>query len=361
MAKAAHKEGFNSILLNKVSVIDCEKREESQSQGIIEGIKYYFLHRRRKNNILSKIIAEVISNFRLMFKLRELSISGSRSVLIVSYSPLFLIFYYKLIAWLLRYRFVISIMEYHPELGLKKLGRINAYLFWKVAFFVADGAIPISRFLSEQIRRQNAHLPLFEVPVLADFNHKGFTAKSFQIPAFFLYCGSVGYFDVIKLVVDAYLGLEKDDIELHLVISGKESQIKKLKNLISNHHNIKLYQKLSYDELYSKYAGATGLLIPMRSNQQDLARFPQKIAEYAASGSPIITNPVGEIDRFFKGNVNAVFADGYSVEAYKNSMLWILNNPDKAKLIGRNGKTTGFRYFHFESIEKPFADFLKAI
>lgn len=362
MAKALYAAGFNSVLLNKTGIRTCQSKDKKQSKGIVEGVHYYFLYETRKKTILSKILAEVIINIQLICKIHKLKTLIYRNFLVISYCPVPLTLYYRLIAWLCGYRLVFSIMEYHPAIASNKLSQINAYIFWRFSFFLADGAIPISRFLSNQIKKRRPDIPLFDVPVLADFNHRSFAAMRVETRPYFLYCGSVGYYDVIRLIVEAFLNLEREGIELHLVISGETQRIQKLKNEISQYRKIKLYQKLSYDELYNKYACATGLLIPMRPNkQQDRARFPQKIAEYSASGSPIITNSVGEIATFFKGGFNAVFADEYSIEAFTSAMLWVLNNPTQSKLMGLNGKKTGWRYFHYESIAKPFAEFLKTI
>jgi glycosyltransferase involved in cell wall biosynthesis len=98
----------------------------------------------------------------------------------------------------------------------------------------------------------------------------------------------------------------------------------------------------------------------MRPCIQDKARFPQKIAEYVASGSPIITNSIGEISYYFNNN-NAILTKYYTVEAYFNAMQWVIENPEKAKEIGKKGKETGYINFHYKNIANQYAAFLNSI
>ncbi len=109
------------------------------------------------------------------------------------------------------------------------------------------------------------------------------------------------------------------------------------------------------------FSGADGLLMPMRPNIKDEARFPQKAAEYSASGTPIITNSVGQISKYFFSNINAIIAKDYTKEAYTDSMQWLLDNPIKAKEIGLRGCETGLKNLHYKNISKKYADFLKSI
>ncbi len=359
MAKALLPEGFHCILANKINPL---KKGKSSSKGTIEGVGYYFLDQGIKNDYLSKFISNVVINVRLFFRLKELQTPCNNNFLIISYCPFFLVIYYRLISWMLRYRLIISVMEYHPALASTHLKKINAFFFWRIAFRLSDGVIPISRFLSKRIRKMKKSIPLFEIPVLADYNHKVFQEEKEQIKErFFLYCGSIGYYDVIQFIIKAFSNLNKPEIKLYLVVSGKKSRIEGLKTEISAFNNIIIYQNLTYDELYNMYKNAIALLIPMRLNQQDTARFPQKVAEYAASSAPIITNPVGEIIHYFEDRVNAVFAKEYTIEEYEKAMHWILAHPDKAKEIGIEGKKTGYSHFHYESIAESLGKFLKSI
>ncbi len=155
--------------------------------------------------------------------------------------------------------------------------------------------------------------------------------------------------------------MEKPDIHLYLVISGKNEEIEKLGKEIEAYNHIKIFNKLKNEELLRMYKQSIGLLAPMRHCLQDEARFPQKVAEYCASGSPVITNPIGEIKTFFTSGTNAIFAKDFTINAYTDAMQWVINNPDKAHEIGLNGRQIGYKNFHYQNIAKPFAHFLLSL
>jgi glycosyltransferase involved in cell wall biosynthesis len=85
----------------------------------------------------------------------------------------------------------------------------------------------------------------------------------------------------------------------------------------------------------------------MRPTLQDAARFPHKIGEYLAAGNPIITTNFGEIVHYFQNEETALIAEEYDVSQYADKMLFVLNNPEKAKEIGLKGKEMGLREFDY--------------
>lgn len=195
---------------------------------------------------------------------------------------------------------------------------------------------------------------------MADYNDSRFkTAKAKD--KCFLYCGSIGFHEVINLIINSFLKLNCPDVRLNLVLYGDLKKIEELEYSIKDKKMIKVYYGLSKDELYQMYSRSLGLLIPLRPTIQDNARFPQKIAEYLASGSTIITNNVGEIQYYFSNGVDAIFVEDYSVDAFSDAMQFVLDNPDKSKEIGERGRILGYKYFHYESIAKEFSEFILSI
>ena len=95
------------------------------------------------------------------------------------------------------------------------------------------------------------------------------------------------------------------------------------------------------------YANAKALLVPIRPNQKDIARFPHKIGEYLASSAPIITTAYGEIPNYFIDNYNAVIAKTYHIDCYAAKMKLVISNPALASKIGINGFQIGFKNFDY--------------
>lgn len=357
LAKALNIKNFKVKLINKINISD----DVISAKGIIEGINYNYLSgKKKRKTILLKIIGEIEANIKLIFLMKRTRTAKGKNYLMISYSPLFVVIYYWILTRILKFRLIFSIMEDHKSLARKKNEKIKAYLFWKYGFRFCDGAIPISKYLEKKIQTIRKKLPIMIVPVLADFKYSKFKQKNINLK-YFLYCGNIVYYEVIDLIICAFKKLQVKNIQLIFILHGNAQKIEAFINKYKNESNIATYTQLSNSELFNMYNNSLGLLIPIRPSIQDQARFPQKTAEYLASGRPIITNNIGEMQYYFEDKKNAIFAKEYSVDAYAEALQFVINNPELADNIGYNGQKTGYNCFHYESIANNLAEFILSI
>ena len=166
--------------------------------------------------------------------------------------------------------------------------------------------------------------------------------------------------------MDAYSRYAKDDgsVLLKLVVGGKNKYIEEIKNEIkkNNYGNkIQLLSSLTYKDLICYYKNALALLIPLRKNIQDKARFPHKIGEYLACKRPIITTNWGEVKRFFINNINAFIADGFDSQSISEVMKKAAQNEDLCNIIGKNGYELGKNEFHYERYSNELVSFIELV
>ena len=102
-------------------------------------------------------------------------------------------------------------------------------------------------------------------------------------------------------------------------------------------------------------------MIPLRYKLQDLARFPHKIGEYAASGRPIISNNFGEMNVYFKDGKTAFLANGYTPKSIAEKMEFVVNNEDLATTVGQNAKLMASVKFNYINYSQKLKEFLKSI
>jgi glycosyltransferase involved in cell wall biosynthesis len=356
IAKALNEAGFETTLFSKQNSI----KNLDSNIGVYEGINYIFLSgAKRRTGILEKsigIIIAYITEIRLLIKAK----SSKRNYLILSYCSFPLVIYYWILCAVLKYKLIISIMEYHPVVARGLGSRINSRLFDNYAFNFSHAALPISHFLNEMIQKKHKNLPALILPVLADFNKIEPTAL-IKKPNYFLYCGSIGYLETIRFIVDSFLLMDRREVTLKLVLSGKIRSLKSFTEEIGKYKNISIYSDLSYKDLYEMYTDSLALLIPLRPVLQDKARFSQKIAEYLASGRPIITNKFGEIEFYFADSENAFVVEDYNKNQYSEKMKFILDNAEVATMVGKEGRTLGFREFHYQNFSSPLYKFLEGL
>ena len=143
------------------------------------------------------------------------------------------------------------------------------------------------------------------------------------------------------------------------MLYGEKNKIENLSNCIGHIKNVEILQNLSKEHLFSLYAEASGLFIPLDPNNiQDKVRFSQKIAEYVSTKTPIITVNVGEIPYYFKNMESAIVMEELNPQSLAKSINYIINNKEFAKEIGKNGYKVGEKYFSAKVVMKKFENFI---
>lgn len=359
LAKALIPCGFDVILTTK------SMHKSEPQEGIYEGVRYinFFKHHSpfKSYNYLRACFSEIIYLIKLKSEAPNLFLFASYTIF-----PLYV--FYSIILKLFRIKLVLNIMEWHiavfKNASINK--RINAYLFDNFVILISSGAIVISDFIQKKFSAKKDSNKLLLIPSIADYDKINLiTKKPDFIGNYILYCGGIGYLETIELIINAFeLCAHKIEPDLILVIHGNKSQIQnlKLKTLEKAYSKrIHIIEDLTHEILYSYYKNADLLLVPLRNNDQDRARYPQKIAEYAASGRPIISNAVGQIAIDFTNNKNIIFAKEFSKESYKESIIETLNNPELTKTISENIKLKGKNYFNCYQYSKPISNFLNQL
>lgn len=270
---------------------------------------------------------------------------------------------YIILARLLRYKIAVISHEWLPTVSTTHPIRKPATFLYAYTFgYFADAILPISEYIIKKI--QHFQKPYIKIPITAKFNLNTHEEKTKE--KYFLYCVYAAYSRVIFKIIDAYsvyeTSSEINDIKLVLVLSGSKEQISIIQNYIKHKNqqkNIEIKNKIPYSTLLNLYSNAQSLIIPLNpNNEQDEARFSQKIAEYLSSCSPIISNNVGEIKYYFKDKKDIILCD-YSVNGFVNAFKWVTSHPEEAKQIGINGFNLGKKEFDYKILSKKLHDFFQ--
>jgi glycosyltransferase involved in cell wall biosynthesis len=265
------------------------------------------------------------------------------------------------------YRSLASMGEWHIShpavLKAPRLIKLNYFLLDECYGWFVDGLLPVSTFLEK--RAMKFHKPILKFPILADFSCASFKGETEQ-GDYYLYCGGGLYFEVIELLVKAFSlhhsRFKKD--KLILVLNGAYGgfqyfdRIFKYIDSVEGKASIIVKQNLPFDELYSLYANAYALLIPLRENIQDISRFSQKTAEYLSAGRPIITGDVGEMKYYFTHKKNALVSSQYDAESYAQLMDFASENRALMDEIGAAGRQLGEEHFNYQKYGKRLSGFL---
>lgn len=112
------------------------------------------------------------------------------------------------------------------------------------------------------------------------------------------------------------------------------------------------------EELIQYMKNATGLITTPAII--DSLGFPSKLAEYLASGVPVITTNAGEISKYLSVD-SAYLCEPDNIIEISEVMYEIVSNPDQAAFIGNNGYLVAKRYFHIQSYIPEIKNFINQI
>lgn len=331
---------------SKITIVNryCFKDSKNEDIKLLEDIEVIELFKGRTNSSLLKLLFYFVWVVKEFFILYALNRRRKIDVLQVSSWHCFDFLCYKLIGLIISAKIVVQYVEYASAKPNRNIySTINGYLSDKFGPILWDGAICISDFLKKHIETNFPKVKTIKIVPLCDFDFFDNITKAPVSSPFLLFCGSAAYFEIIRFVIQAYRQSKIHvSHRLVLVLSGSDKDINKVRDFASD---IQIYTNLKYATLISYYKSSVALLIPLRDNIEDIARFPNKICEYLASKGLIITSANGEVLNYFHNENNALVASSYNIDSYARKMDWLVDNEKMIPLLKERAYILGRRFF----------------
>ena len=115
---------------------------------------------------------------------------------------------------------------------------------------------------------------------------------------------------------------------------------------------------VSRNEIPQLLKNAKILALDRPDNIQAKYGFPTKLGEYLLTGNPVVVTKVGEIPLFLKDGESALIADPGNAQNFADKMCWAIENPDRAKVIGENGKMVAEQSFNYLTETKKLVNII---
>ena len=96
--------------------------------------------------------------------------------------------------------------------------------------------------------------------------------------------------------------------------------------------------RVTREALMRLYSEASVCLAPLFDDQRSKARFPTKIAEYAAAARPVVTSSVGEVKRYLEDGNTALIVEPGDAAAFARKIVQVLADPEAAAAIGARAR-----------------------
>jgi glycosyltransferase involved in cell wall biosynthesis len=366
ISKALISEGAKVTVLSRKGIYDPEKPLDLPLEGEFEGIHYKYtsgtIYKPKgfiKRNLQK--LKGVIGEYSYLRKLRK---NNELDAGIISCYHFGQVFLYRLYSMILGFPVVYNYVEMASAIEHRRgvVKKINDFLFERMLVGSMAGALPISQVLIDNYKKIAPGKSYLKIPILSDFEQFNVPKKEPEHPHF-LYCGALDYKEVIDFVLKAY-DLLPDDIDTHLYLvlgGGSKATYERLLQDIGKMKKssmVKVIHNVPHAQIPIYYSQATALLIPMRPTLQDAARFPHKIAEYVASGNPMISVNYGEVAQYFTDGIDGLIAVDYDPSLYAEKMKFVLDHPQESIEIGKKGKELGLKEFNHLNYGSKLKEFL---
>lgn len=348
-----------------VDVVICQKcfnignDDGMPEKGEYEGISYDYVcgkYKNIKNNKLVRGLDYFVFDYLRSFQYALKHINRGEIVYVYCY-PIFLQILILLAAKLNGAKVVKETCE-HPS----ALGKVNSkwhkFCKWFEYNFVMphyDGFIAISRDLNKFVEKyKSKKAKSIIVPILVEdpFCDKDVNnlKNEYNVP-YIIHTGTMlEQKDSISKILHAFARLKREtNTSCKLVFTGPQatekcSYLPMIKKL-GIEGDVDLLGLVSTERVASLQYFATMTIIYKSDNLQTRNCFPTKLGEMLISGTPVITTTIGDANLYLEDKKNALIFKPDDEDTLIRYMKFILNNQEKAHVIGLKGKEVAMKFF----------------
>ncbi len=230
---------------------------------------------------------------------------------------------------------------------IKRLNVLNC--LWAKAIIV------ISNHLLNKYSKQSARNVVL-IPITAKLNFD-IEKSVFNNPLQVVYAGTFGDKDGVNDIIEGFESFNFKYENARLILIGKSEQQLIYKEKYKNHSNIIFKGYIPDDEFYPLLKYSDVLCMCRTGSGFANAGFPFKLGEYLATGNPVVSTKVSDVENYLTGN-DAYLIDPDSPQQICNALEEIVNHPEEAKRIGLNGLKKCQEFFSQERNGKILYDLL---
>lgn len=348
-----------------VDVVICQKcfdignDDGMPEQGEYEGISYVYVcgkYKYVKNNKFIRGLDYFIFDYLRSFQYALKHIYRG-DIVYVYYYPIFLQILILLAAKLNGAKVVKETCE-HPS----ALGNVNSmwhkFCKWFEYKFVMphyDGFIAISRDLNkfvEKYKSKKAKSIIIPILVEDSFSDKDVSnlKNEYNVP-YIIHTGTMlEQKDSISKILHAFARLKREtNTSCKLVFTGPQATEKcsylPLIKKLGIEKDVDLLGLVPTERVAALQYYAAMTIIYKSDNLQTRNCFPTKLGEMLICGTPVITTTIGDANLYLEDKKSALIFNPDDEDTLIKYMKFILDNPQKARMIGLKGKEIAMKFF----------------
>ena len=249
----------------------------------------------------------------------------------------------------------------HPHVIASRTTNVNKYIR---ACSKIDGLFVISRalkefFIREGARQEKVHI----INMTVDPSRFIGLERKKTCDRYIAYCGTAsnnkdGVDDLIKSFAIVHQRIP--DVKLYIIGKGLTENDDSGNMALVNSLRLKEYVVftgiLSAAEMPQVLKNAEVLALARPDSLQAQCGFPTKLGEYLLTENPVVITGVGDIPVFLEDGKTALIAEQRNTEEFANKIIWALEHPEEASVIGKAGAGVAMREFNCVKEAKKIID-----
>ena len=187
--------------------------------------------------------------------------------------------------------------------------------------------------------------------------------KQVQECRYIAYCGTASNNkDGVDRLIKAFSIVHKKYVDMKLYIIGKaptkgdESGNLKLVDDLELNDAVVFTGIVPAKKMPQLLKNAELLALARPDSLQAQCGFPTKLGEYLLTENPVVVTKVGDIPLFLEDGVSALLVEPDDIEGFANKMIWALDYPDEAAIIGKEGSKVALKEFNYKTEAKKIVD-----
>lgn len=352
------------------------EKEKFESISEIKGIKINYLNpkivdtlwKRRYYNYIGKHIQSISTRKKILKELKDFNgiVWTENDLILWKTISAINSKSFKLISEMSEF---LDIHHFNKGNKLQKLaGDAKQKYFEKSYINNLDAFVLMTKTLIRHYSNFNNPPPLLHLPMTVDLDRFDSTEApppEFKRP----YIAFVGVMndakDGVNILIEAFNNIAYKYPEMNLYLVGAwnydtpahQARIKEL----GLSERIKWMGEYPREIIPSIICNAKILALPRPDSKQAQGGFPTKLGEYLATGNPVCATTVGEIPHYLKDKESILFAEPGSVDSFAKALDFTLQNPEKAKEVGLEGKKVAETNFNKTIQSEKLYNFLEKI
>ena len=232
-----------------------------------------------------------------------------------------------------------------------------------------DGLFVISRPLKQYFAEKGVEEERIHIVNMTVDPQRFFCLEKQEVDyPYIAYCGTASNNkDGVDELIKAFSIVSKKYPEYRLYIIGKgltkddDSGNRELVESLHLEEKVVFTGIVPSEDMPQLLKNADILVLDRPDNVQAKYGFPTKLGEYLLTENPVVVTSVGDIPFFLTDMNNALIAEPQNAVMFSSKIIWIIENPCEASVIGKNGAETALKCFNADIESEKMARALGVI